>query len=289
MTASLQQREAQSAQETVRVLGPAWHAPISMLDLWKYRDLTRMMIGRDLVGKYKGSMLGLIWPVLNPVGHLLLYTFVFSIVLKVRFGHDGSTTNFAIYLMTGLTAWLAFAECLTRASTAILEVPNLVKRVVFPLEILPLVIVISSAFTASISFLVLALGATIYTGAIHSTLLFIPLILASQLLFTGGMCWLAASIGVFIQDLRHFMSLGLSVWMYGTPIVYPATAFPANLKFLGWVNPMAGIIGDYRRVIIEGLPPDWSIYAYYTLVGATLWVAGYYFFAKTKQSFADVM
>ena len=289
MSLTLQDRETLSAHETVRVIGPASHAPINMLDLLKLRDLIGMMVHRDVVGKYKGSMLGLIWPVLNPAGHLLLYTFVFSVILKVKFGHDGSTTNFAIYLMTGLTTWLAFGESLTRSSTAILEMPNLVKRVVFPLEILPLVAVISSSITAVISLLIVAVGAGIYVGAIHPTVLFIPLVLLSQLLFTGGLCWFAASIGVFVQDLRHFMSLALSAWMYATPIVYPATAFPENLKFMAWVNPMAGIVTDYRRLIIEGLPPDWPVFLYYTAVGAIVWTLGYYFFAKTKQSFADVM
>lgn len=289
MSVTLQEREIGSAHEVVRVLGPATHQPISLIDLWKFRELTGLMVKRDLVGKYKGSMLGMIWPVLNPVGHLLLYTFVFSIVLKVKFGADGSTTSFALFLMTGLTAWLAFAESLTRASTAILEMPNLVKRVVFPLEILPLVIVISSSITAVISLLIVTVGASFYTGALHPTVLFMPLLLVSQLLLTSGICWFAASIGVFLQDLRHFMSLGLSVWMYLTPIVYPASAFPKALKFLGWVNPMAGLVEDYRRVIIEGLPPDWSCFAYYTAVAFVVFVCGYYFFAKTKLSFADVM
>lgn len=289
MSATVQQKESRAHQQIERVLGPANHTPVNMLDLVKSRDLIAMMVNRDLVGKYRGSMLGLIWPILNPVGHLLLYTFVFSIILKVKFGQDSSTANFAIYLMTGLTAWLAFTESLTRASTAILEVPNLVKRVVFPLEILPLVIVTSSAITACVSFLIVMVGASFYTGCLHATVVYFPLVLLSQLLFTGGLCWLSASVGVFMQDLRHFMSLGLSVWMYATPIVYPASAFPASLKFLGWINPMAGIIGDYRRIIIEGTPPDWSIYIYYTVVGLALWVAGYYFFSKTKMSFADVM
>src|SRR5260221_5359665 len=121
MSLTLQDRETLSAHEAVRVLGPASHAPINLLDLWKFRDLIGMMVHRDLVGKYKGSMLGLIWPVLNPVGHLALYTFVFSAVLKVRFGADASTANFALYLMTGLTAWLAFAESLTSCSPPFLR------------------------------------------------------------------------------------------------------------------------------------------------------------------------
>lgn len=289
MTVALQNTQTTNTDPTVRVYGPTTHVEAKILDLWQLRDLILVMVTRDLTGKYRGSMLGLIWPVLNPLGHLALYTFVFSVVLKVKFGHDASTANFALYLMTGLTAWLALSEALTRSSTCILEVPNLVKRVVFPLEVLPVVIVASTAITAVISFVIVTIASCWYLGSIHASLAFIPLILASQLVFTVGLCWFTASIGVFVQDLSHFMSLGLSVWMYGSPIVYPASAFPASLKFLSWVNPVAGIVGDYRRVIIEGIPPDWAVFAYYTLFGIILWIAGYHFFTRTKRSFADVM
>ncbi len=289
MSLTLQTSDTKSAHEIVRVLGPSVHSRVNLLDLWSHRDLISLMVNRDLIGKYKGSMLGMIWPVLNPLGHLLLYTFVFSIILKVKFGQDGSTTNFAIYLMTGLSAWLAFAESLTQSSSAILAVPNLVKRVVFPLEIIPVVAVITSAVTAIISFALIVIGTSLYAGRIHPTIAFIPLILLSQLIFTTGLCWFAASIGVFLQDLYHFMSLGLSVWMYATPIVFPPSLFPSNLKFLCYINPMAGLVGDYRRAIIEGLPPDWKAFSYYTTLGVIVFVTGYYFFAKTKKSFADVM
>jgi lipopolysaccharide transport system permease protein len=247
------------------------------------------MAKRDLMGRYRGSLMGALWPLIYPMGHLLLYTFVFNLVLKVRFGADPSTGNFALNLMTGLLAWSAFSEAIARSTTCILEVPNLVKRVVFPLEVLPLVVVLSSLSSSFVALPLVVLVSAIYLKAIYWTVVFVPLILFSQCLFTAGLSWLLSSLGVYIRDIRHIMSLALSVWMYMTPIVYPPTALPAEFKFLLYINPLAGIVSDYRRVILQGLPPDWVSYCSYTAIALVACLVGYRFFAKTKLSFADVM
>jgi len=260
-----------------------------MLLLWERRQLLEIFVRRDFLGRYRGSLLGVLWPLINPLGHLLLYTFVFSVILKVRFSHDGSTSTFALYLMAGLLPWSALAEAVSRSTTCILEVPNLVKKVVFPLEILPMVPVFSSFLTAGISIVLLVSLAIFRTGTLHWTILLLPLLVAVQGLLMGGLCWLLASLGVYIRDMKHLISLALSVWMYTTPIVYPASAFPKQLGFLLWLNPMAGLVTDYRRLIIEGVLPDWSKLALYAAVTVVLWFAGNYFFMKTKRSFADVM
>jgi lipopolysaccharide transport system permease protein len=257
--------------------------------LWQLRQLIALMVKRDLMGRYKGSFLGALWPLINPLGHLLLYTFVFSIVLKVRFGDSNSTSNFALYLMTGLIPWGAFSEALSRSTTAILEVPNLVKRVVFPLEILPLVTVLSAFLGQIVALPCVLIAAGLYFGKLHATILFLPLIIIAQIVLTSGISWILASLGVYVRDIRHFMSLGLSAWMYGTPIVYPASALPDSLKFLSVINPVAGLVEDYRRVVLEGLPPVWTTFCIYSTLAVIVWVFGYYFFCKTKRSFADVM
>jgi lipopolysaccharide transport system permease protein len=260
-----------------------------MLDLWSLRHLLAVMVRRDLLGQYKGSVMGFFWTIINPLGHLLLYTFVFSIILKVRFGHDPSTSNFALYLMAGLLPWGALAESLNRATSSITEQANLVKRVVFPLEILPLAVVVSSMLSETVGLLILTVVAALAGSKVTLALLCLPLIMFSQFLFIGGLSWLLGSLGVYLRDLRHMMSLTLSVWMYASPIVYPVTSFPANLKFMVWLNPMAGIVTDYRRILLEGKFPDWPLFAVYTTIGLILWFVGYYFFSKTKRSFADVM
>lgn len=259
--------------------------------LYHNRNLLGLMVKRDCLGKYKGSLLGVLWPLINPIGHLLLYTFLFCIVLKVRLGSagDGSTGNFALYLMAGLLPWGAFAEALSRASTIVLEHPNLVKRVVFPLQILPLINVLSALVTEAFAFTILLAAVIAYQHYLPVTLAYLPLIALSQFLLTAGLSWIVGSLSVYIRDIRHIMALALSAGMYATPIVYPASALPAKASFLLWINPMAGIVLDYRRVVLEGLPPDWQHYGIYTTMAVVAFVLGLKFFEKTKKSFADVM
>lgn len=261
----------------------------SMLGMWSLRHLIWLMVKRDLLGRYKGSLIGFFWTIINPLGHLLLYTFVFSVVLKVKFAGDSSTGNFALYLMAGLLPWVALSESLSRATTSITEQPNLVKRVVFPLQILPLSVVISSLMSGLVGLGVLVVLAAVFGGGIKATVVFLPLILLSQFMFMSGLSWLLASLGVYLHDLKHMMALSLSIWMYMTPIVYPSSAFPDNLRWLLYMNPMAGIVTDYRNILLKGVQPDWSMYAAYTTTALVLWFAGYYFFSKTKRSFADVV
>lgn len=257
--------------------------------LWTRRHLIGLMVHRDFIGRYRGSLLGAFWPLINPIGHLLLYTFLFSVVLKVKFNDGGGTGNFALYLMSGLLPWGCLSESLSRSTTVILEAPNLVKRVVFPVQILPFVLVLSSLLSEMVAFAILFVAATVCLGKINATILFLPLILVSQIMFTAGLSWFLASIGVFIRDFRHIMALALSAWMYTTPIVYPASALPARLKFLLWANPMAGIVTDYRHVLLENKPPDWQLFGLYTTIAVITCFSGFAFFQRTKKTFADVI
>jgi lipopolysaccharide transport system permease protein len=290
MVAELSNKSAEETAATSQLLSHVQPGVLQeMLSLWQLRDLVGIMVHRDLLGRYKGSLMGAFWPIINPLGHLLLYTFVFNLVLHVRFGTDASTANFALYLMTGLLPWGAFSEAIARSPVCILSAPNLVKRVVFPTEILPLVVVLSSALSQVLALAILIIAAVAYTHSPPLALIYLPLVLFSQILFTAGLSWLLSSLGVFVRDLGHAISLGLSVWMYATPIVYPASSLPAKFQFLLWINPMSGIVADYRRILLQNLPPDWSSFAVYTAAAIAMWFLGFAFFAKTKRSFADVM
>jgi len=260
-----------------------------LFGLWHNRNLIGLLIHQDFIGRYKGSLLGAVWPLLNPLGHMVLYTFLFSIILGVRFGSAAGTVGFALNLMAGFLPWTAMAEALSSSATKILEVPNLVKRVVFPLEVLPLVLSISAFMTCCISLLLLIGFNAILMQKIYWTVLLLPMVLLPHFLFTAGLAWFIASIGVFVRDTRHMISLGLSAWMYASPVVYPASMLPANLKFILWINPVAGIITDYRRLILEGNLPEVTSYAVYASISVIACMVGYAFFMKTKQAFADVM
>ncbi|MEZ4489170.1 MAG: ABC transporter permease [Cyanobacteriota/Melainabacteria group bacterium] len=261
----------------------------AIANLWNLRNLTWLMVQREFTARYKGSILGSLWPVLNPIGHMALYTFLFSVILQVRFGSSLSMSNFALYLMCGFLPWTAMSEALSSSSTKILEMPNLVKRVVFPLEILPLINTITSFLTGMIAIVLLCIFASIYQQTAHATMLLLPMIIIPQFLFTVGLSWLLSGLGVFIRDIRHFTALFLSAWMYATPIVYPADKIPENLQFLLWINPVAGMVTDYRRLILEGTLPDMTSYLVYTSVSVILFVLGFKFFYSVKKSFADVM
>jgi len=286
MSSSLQNQT--DIQTPAQPPGP-FAARTGFRSLWSNRHLLALMVKRDCIGKYKGSLLGMLWPLINPLGHLLLYTFLFCVVLKVRLGGNGSMSNFALYLMAGLLPWGAFSEAISRSSTIILENPNLVKRVVFPLQILPPIAVISALVTEAMAFVILLAGVLIFQHYLPVTVIYLPLILISQVLLTAGISWFVGSLSVYIRDISHVMALLLSAWMYATPIVYPASALPKKIDFILWINPMAGIVMDYRRVMLEGLAPDWAHYASYTAIAFVVCIIGFKFFQGTQKSFADVM
>lgn len=261
-----------------------------LLHLWALRHLIAQFVERDFAGRYKGSLLGRLWPLINPLGHMILYTFLFGIILKVRFSSNASPSDFALYLMSGFLPWAAMSESLASSTTKILEFPNLVKRVVFPLEILPLVQAISSFTSGFIAVgLLIVVAAVMQQHVPYATVMYVPLIMIPHFLFTAGLSWLLASLGVFVRDMRHFISLGLSAWMYATPILYPVDRMPENLQFLLWINPMAGIINDYRRVILQNQAPDFAWYGLYSAIAVVVFLVGFSFFKKTQTSFADVM
>lgn len=287
MPVELQANPQQNTAEPTSNLSPL--VKTTMLDLWNFRSLTWLMVKRDLIGRYRGSLLGCFWPLINPAGHLLLYTFLFSVVLKVKFGDSPSTSNFALYLMTGLIPWGAFSEAIARSTTVILENPNLVKRVVFPLETLPMVAVLSSFCSQMAALVILFLGATIYLGNVHASVLYLPIITLPLLMLSAGISWFLGSLGVYVRDTKHFILLALSAWMYATPIVYPEKALPSEFAWLSMINPMSGIVCDYRRVLLEGVGPDWPRFAIYSSMALVAWFVGYFFFSKTKKTFIDIM
>lgn len=252
-------------------------------------SIVRMLGQRDLAGRYRGSLLGKLWPLVHPLGQLLIYSFVFSIVLKIKFGDSASPGNFAFYFMTGLIPWSIFAESVARASTVILENPNFVTKVVFPLETLPLVNLYSAAGTQLLAFAILLAAIAIFGGGLHATALLIVLPLSCLLLFSAGASWLLASLGVFVRDTRHIVSLALQAGMYATPILYPASSVPGEYRWVLVINPLSGIVEDCRRVLLEGRLPDWNSMMGYASISVCIAIFGYFFFAKTKKAFADVM
>lgn len=258
-------------------------------DLARNRELIRSMVVRDFVGRYRGSFVGLYWSIINPLVLMALYTVVFSVFLKVRFSTDDSPIDFALYLLCAMLPWNAFAEGLTRSANVIRENANLVKRVVFPLEILPLNLALSAMIHEAIGLALLTALIAIINKRLYWTLWMVPLLLGIQLLFAIGMNWVTASLCVFLRDIVQMIGLVLTAWMFLTPIFYPENVIPARLRIVLWLNPMARLVQYYRMVLLAGELPNPIDLAILAIGMVLVFLIGYFWFSKTKKVFVDVI
>lgn len=258
--------------------------------LWRNRNLIKTLIKREVVGRYRGSVFGILWSFFNPVFMLLVYTFVFSVVFNARWTVESdSKTEFALILFAGLIVFNLFAECFNRSPSLILANVNYVKKVVFPLEILPWVALGSALFHTLISLGVWLIAYLILFGAPHPTVLFLPLVFLPLLLFIMGLTWGLASLGVYLRDISQLAGTVTTVLMFLSPIFYPITALPEKYQNLLLLNPLAPVIGQVRDVLFWGKLPDMTILSAY-LVGAILFAwLGFAWFQKTRKGFADVL
>jgi len=283
MTHSAERINPHSAQPTSLV--------ILVKSLWRNRQLIVQMTKREVVGRYKGSIMGLAWSFFNPVFMLTVYTFVFSVVFKSRWGVGGeeSKTQFAVVLFVGMIVHGLFAEVLNRAPGLILANVNYVKKVVFPLETLPVIAMGAALFHAFISLCVLLMAFVIFNGYLQWTAIFTPLILIPIVILTLGIAWMLASLGVFLRDVAQTIGIITSVMMFLTPVFYPITAIPEEFRPWLMANPLTFIIEQARAVLIWGDLPDWLGLGSYTLVAIVVAWAGYAWFQKTRKGFADVL
>jgi lipopolysaccharide transport system permease protein len=220
---------------------------------------------------------------------IAIYTFIFAGVFGARFGARGTTWDYALYLFCGLLPWTAFQESVQASANVIVTHANLVKRVVFPLEALPVAQVFAALVTQICGTVVLLVAALAIHHEIEPTLVWWPVLLVPQLLATLGAAWLVASLGVFLRDTGQALTLLLLAWMFLTPIIYPETVVPARYQTFINLNPFTPLVRSYRRILLEGAAPDWRGLAYFTLFALALFLCGYYWFAKTRRNFADVI
>lgn len=253
------------------------------------RHAIKYLVLRDLKGRYAGSMMGFFWTVVNPIITLLVFTFLFSIVLKVRFGPEGGTANFALYLFCGLLPWLAFQEAVVRSTTVIIDNANLVKKVVFPPKILPVYLMISSFIIELIGLGILVAAAALTTRKLSFYIAFFPLLALLQLLLTLGISWVFACINVFFRDIAHIVGVLLTVWMYSTPIVYPAEIVPGNFKVLITINPMSHLVVAYRDIFLNGKPPEAMGVIILAAAAVALFAIGYKVFTAAAPTFPDLI
>jgi len=259
--------------------------------LWRNRQLIVQMTKREVVGRYKGSAMGLAWSFFNPVFMLVVYTFVFSVVFKARWGagSEDSKTLFAVVLFVGMIVHGLLAEVLNRAPSLILSNVNYVKKVVFPIEILPVISMGAALFHSMISLCVLLIAFVIFNGYLHWTVVFIPLVLLPFVILTLGFAWMLAAIGVFLRDVGQIIGMLTTVIMFLAPVFYPVTAVPERFRPFIMANPLTFIIEQAREVLIWGHFPNWIGLGIYTVMATVVAWAGYALFQKTRKGFADVL
>lgn len=258
---------------------------------YRHRELWWRLTEREILGRYRGSFLGLGWSVLNPLAMLAVYTFVFSHVFKARWGnleHTGAL-GFAINLFAGLIVFNLFSECLNRAPVLVLSNPNYVKKVIFPLEILGGVSVANSCFHAMASLCVLMVFEVALLHGLPITYIWLPLVWLPLVLGCLGLTWLLAGLGVFLRDIGQFISVALSMLMFLSPVFYPATALPKKFQALIFLSPLTHVIEQTRSILIAGKRPSFSYLAWGLLAGIIIAELGFRFFQKARRAFADVI
>jgi len=280
---------------TSTAINPHAAQPTSLMalgrSLWRNRQLIAQMSRREVVGRYKGSVLGLAWSFFNPVLMLAVYTFVFSVVFQMRWGlgDEESKTQFAVVLFVGMIVHGLLAEVLNRAPGLILGNVNYVKKVVFPLEILPVVSMGAALFHSLVSFGVLLLAFALFNGFLHWTAVLAPLVVLPLVILTLGLAWMLASLGVFLRDVAQTIGVITTIMLFLAPVFYPITAVPEELRPLMLANPLTFIIEQAREVLIWGRLPNWFGLGIYTLIAITVAWTGYAWFQKTRKGFADVL
>ena len=280
-------RATMRRERAIRAVGRAFTYPF--LTIWRNRGLIRVMVRRDILGRYRGSFGGAFWTVMNPLLLMLTYFYVFGVILKSRFPGDPSRSGFALYFLAGMLPWLAFSEAVGRSPGVMLEHRNFVKKLVFAVETLPVNLVASglvSGLFAIVLFLVVLL---VVRHTIPLSVLWLPALLLPQILFTAGLAWFLAALGVFVRDLGQILGFLLTIWFFATPICYPEESMPAALVPLFSKNPMYVLVRGYRAIFLQGHAPAFGPLWKFWLLAAAVFVLGHAWFYKLRKSFPDLI
>ena len=280
-------RGRQRLARAFQAIGRAFVYPVRTMV--RHRSLIRSMVRRDIVGRYRGSYGGLFWTVINPLLMMVTYYFVFGVVLRLRFGDDGRASNFPLYFLAGMLPWLAFSEAVGRAPTTVWEHGNFVRKLLFPVETLPVNLVVAGLFSEVFGVAIFVTGLLVFGHELAPSALYLPLVLIPQFLLTLGVSWFLAALGVFFRDLGQINGFLLTVWFFLTPICYPQTSLPEKYLWLFEKNPMYVLVESYRAIFLEGAAPPWESLAVVTAFSAVIFIVGHAWFYKLKGSFADLV
>jgi len=257
--------------------------------VWEHRRLIRSMVRRDILSRYQGSFAGALWTFINPLLLMLTYAFVFGVVMQSRFPGDSSKSGFFLYLLAGLLPWWAFSEAVGRSPHVILEHRNFVKKLRFPLETLPVNLVLAGLVTEAIGLGVFLIGIGVIRHTLPTQIGWLAAILVPQVALTAGLCWFLSALGVYMRDLSQIMGFVLNLWFYLTPICYPESQLPANaLGVLRW-NPMLPLVRAYRDVLLENRAPDMIGLGIWFIGAVVLAILAFVWFQRLRRRFADIV
>lgn len=258
--------------------------------LWRNRSLIKTLVKREVLGRYKGSLFGILWSFFNPILMLFVYTFVFSVIFKMKWGGGSdSRAEFALIIFSGLIIFNLFSECFNRSATLILANANYVKKVVFPLEILPIVSLGSAIFHSAISYLVWFLAYFIFCGIPHFTAILMPLVMIPLIFFILGVTWIFSSLGVYLRDIAQLTGPLTTIIMFLSPIFYPISALPEEFQVYLRLNPLAPVLEQARQVMFWGVIPDYFQYLVCLIIALISACLGFMCFQKARRGFADVI
>ena len=258
--------------------------------LWRNRDLIMAFIKREVIGRYRGSVMGILWSCFNPVLMLIVYTFVFSVVFKARWvGGTDSKTEFALVLFSGLLVFNLFSECINRAPSLVLGNVNYVKKVIFPLEVLPMVVLGSALFHFMIGLIVWGVFYLIFFGVPNIQILLLPLVVLPLAFMTLGLSWLLASIGVYLRDVTQVVGIVTTILMFLSPIFYPIAALPEEYRPFMQISPLTFVVEQTRDVMIWGKEIDWLDWMMWVGISICIAWLGFAWFQKTRKGFSDVL
>lgn len=258
-----------------------------LYQLFSHRRLLLHMTLRDLRAKYAGSLMGLFWTVINPLLLLAVFTFIFAVVFEARFGERAGVGISSLYILCGILPWLALADGLGRSGTVILENKNLLTRALFPASVLPAFPALSALIGQLAGFLILFFLAGFLVTPPGPSLMLFPVLVVLQMAFTAGLCLFFSAIAVYLRDVVHVLPVLLLVWLYATPVFYPASMVPAGYRFVIYLNPMAHFLSCYRRTILEGAWPDVSAFALVLVFTAASLLVGTLVFGRLSAGMAD--
>lgn len=250
-------------------------------DLYQYRELLKTSVQKEIRGRYKNSFFGVLWSFLNPLLQIAVYAIIFPLILK------NDINNYVVFLCAGLIPWTFFTTTISQAGATFLANGNIVKKVYFPREILPISVVTSTLVNFLISTIIILVLSLCYGMGLSAYILIYPIVAIIQYIFQLGLSFIVSAITVYLRDIEHFIGIALQVLFYATPIVYAAETIPSQFQFIMKLNPMAYFINAYRSIFYHHTSPDWGALGIILVISIVILIVGYYIFRKLQKGFAE--